>query len=490
MKRLVGHMRLKYGLIWVVATAGLSYTAMASESIEGAHLAGSLGNDKGEFLMMKQCQHAGAKIDSDAVCYSNTEDLSSYTFVACRESETSKELSCTPVFLSDENEVLQVQLTPDSVGDNSKLKRDLAAMKSKLESTTQTRDLITGGILGSAIGLEMVYLAKRKVMANAGVLQVIAAGMALVAAGSHAISSLIPDSVPDFFGLKNLFYPQAQDAGYQPIPYENNYVLSEPDKSFVMGSMVLLDDVSDLAEEDQVYEVGDLDIRPLASVMGRALKYHNVADDESLAKACFETGLDDKVACYAVGAENSADNEVIIDVIGKEDIKGFVQVKSDELGPDASEVMTDSLAGDSAVDSEENTTSSLSASVDHGVTLKDVEALFGGADLDDIFANLDTSLCPRASVQSDYEYDLELFTAEGYVNCLMYGGGDACKQKYNCYWQIVDKMSCDQLVEHLEAVKESLNYGDSSVAGGFVDVAAASCEYNFSETPTSASKGK
>lgn len=480
MRRLVGHKRLKYGLI-LVTCLGLSFAALASESIEGAHLAGSIGNDKGEYLMMKQCQHAGQKLDPDAVCYSNTEDLSSYAFVACRKNnDTSKELSCTPVFLSDENEVLQVQLTPDSVGENSKLARDLKTMKNQLESTTQTRDLITGGILGSAIGLEMVYLAKRKVMTNAAVLQVIAAGMALVAVGAHAISSLIPDSVPDFFGLKNLFFPESQDEGYKPFPYESSYVLSEPEKSFVMGSLVLLDDVSDLAEEDQVYEVGDIDIRPLASVMGRALKYHNVADDKSLAKACFETEIDGKVACYAVGAEDSVDNEVIIDVIGKEDIKGFVQAKDDQSD-------NESMAGsaEDSQDSEDSETLAASSAPDHdgSAAVKDVEALFGGADIDDLFTNLDKSLCPRAPIQSEYADDLELFNAEGYVNCVMYGGGEACKQKYNCYWEMIDQMSCDQLAEHLGDVKELLGYGDAPhLGGGFAMVAAARCEQSFADT--------
>ena len=380
-------------------------------------------SNSGEYLTLKQCS-SGEKADPDAVCYSETEDLSSYTFVICKEKKSGakKDVTCSPVFWSEDNEAFQVQFSDDSVGEKSALVSDLQDMKSKVDRSTTTRNVVAGSMLGAAGVLEVVYLARRKVMSNAGVLQVIASALALTAGGYYLIASFVPESIKSFFGMNNSLGSKFKnDDGTT----SKGHALSKNDKKFIMSSSTLFEEESD---KPKTYNVGGMPMKSIVDVMARALKHSGAADEEKLAKTCFNVGTEESpvLKCYEPGG-----GTVIIDTLGKDAIKpkfvGSFRAHAED--------------GSGTVDQNED------------------NMTFLGLDYKALLKHPSLEYCPYADSLSPYPEDGKLFVAEAQFKCMTDGGtSEACAEKYNCAYQPSGYTSCTILAETLINIQDQLGY--------------------------------
>lgn len=120
---------------------------------ESSGLSNGLLTESGEYLGLKQCSD---NLDAAAHCYQDgpvSESTSQkYTFVLCTNGVSSRPSECSPVFWSEGNTPLRVEISPSSVGYQSELARDLADMRNQLANQENLDRTITGGLaIGSGV---------------------------------------------------------------------------------------------------------------------------------------------------------------------------------------------------------------------------------------------------------------------------------------------------------------------------------------------------
>lgn len=467
---------------------------------DSSDLSSGLLTESGEYLGLKLCSD---DLDTAALCYQDSAGSESpsqkYTFVLCRDGVNSELSECVPVFWSDKNAPLRVEMSGGSVGRHSELARDLADMRKQLAGQENMNRAITGGLaIGSGVSYGIHRMAHVRGLAGHSVsLKFVSVAMAVLAVGHYLISAVgLPSLNKKFFGRSTGTLPTI-DQGDSLLPY---YQPNKAEQSFIKKS-------------EGIFQSPDLAPVPLKDrdsmtsfieLLGESLVHHKAATTDNLHKICLpneqqdssvltctavqsaeQSTLDAKVALEAVADEQKlqlASSDLLGDetsetsgTSGTSEIAGMTTVgMTEEQGGVKTELLGGGTGGtgeikiaggaeEQGVGNKVNASQKASGSeLLSGVTEQEVSSpfnqVFAGISYLDLIDPSTHGSCQQAGCLSTYWGEGNIYVVEGHFNCLVFGGGEACNRKYRCGYVPKDQASCLKLAKTLGAIKEHLNY--------------------------------
>ena len=435
---------------------------------ESSGLSNGLLTESGEYLGLKQCSD---NLDAAAHCYQDgpvSESTSQkFTFVLCTNGVSSSPSECSPVFWSEGNAPLRVEISPSSVGYQSELARDLADMRNQLANQENLDRTITGGLaIGSGVAYGVHRLAYVRGLAGHSVsLKFVAVAMALLAAGQYVVSAVVmPTLNRGFFGKQTGTVYSIDQAinqggqGGQLLPY---YQPTKEEQSFIRKS-------------EGIFQLSTLKPVPLkdreamdsfVDLLGESLVHHKAATAESLHKICLPDEKSSSVlTCKSVGdnEQSTLDAKIALEAVAAEQKHQLASKSSGGVEVEEQAQQSGEMGGNDEIAtadaSDQTSASELSGGAQQQSRDPLLDQVFAGTSDLDLIDSSTHETCKHARCLSSFEGEEQIYVVEGYFNCLIYGGGEACGKKYGCGYVPKDSASCLKLAETLSAIKGYLNY--------------------------------
>lgn len=403
---------------------------------------GVIVGDTGSSLQLVKCA-VPSDNSADVMCLSDSTEEASYTFVLCEQNK-----ACVPVFWSADDEPLLVQLSSESVGDRSQLVLDFAEMNRRFNRRSQQNKWVAGSLLGIAGVLEALYLARFKlghighlIANNRWAYQVVALVLGVVGGSSYIASLLTPDVVPSYLGKTDGLIPD-------PKGFDQSYYTSLPEEKELIRALPHLMDT-----ESGPYLIQDVPVDTLINLVAEALQFGEVSS-QPLAKVCLpdQQLQSAPLNCSTPQGENTTGI----------DLNSYQSALADRMTQDTTTLTAEDVGHVESPDLADQSHSS--QDLQNQVAYSQIQQfenqegvfvnqVFAGLDYKPLLQNATESLCERPENLSVYADDRELFKVEGYFNCRLHLGGQACEIKYDCVYKPKDVSSCVQIAQWLNYVK-------------------------------------